>query len=210
MKIADQGGLAELSMRRLAQELGVEAMSLYHYVKSKDDLLAEMIDAVHAEVALPDADEHWKSALRRSAVAAHDAFRRHRWVVGVPALPALADRIMPAQTARTEAMLGALKRAGLGPELTDRAYHALESHIVGFTLWQASLPFKKKGDLARLAASVLEQLSPEREPHVIEHLRWHLAPPADTGQTAFEFGLELILDGLERLGGSAAVPHDPA
>ena len=194
--IADEEGLAGLSMRRLAKELSVEAMSLYHYFPSKDELLSQMIDAVHSEIELPREDEHWKSGLRRSAISAYDAFMRHRWVAAVQMTTPV---IRPAQTRRMEATLGALARAGLGPELTDRAYHALESHVVGFTLWIASMPFRKKGDLAALAETALRELTPDRFPHVAEHVRWHLAPRPPKGKTGFEFGLDLILDGIERL-----------
>jgi len=192
--LADAEGIDALTMRSLAQELGVEAMSLYHYVRSKNELLAEMADLALGEIALPPADADWKSALRETSLSARDVLRRHRWVSGM-----LMTAARSAQLRRMEAVLATLERAGFSPELTDQAYHALESHIVGFTLWLASMPFKKKGDLTRTASDFLKLIPVDRYPHVVKHAEQHMAPPSAARKSEFEFGLDLILDGLERL-----------
>jgi AcrR family transcriptional regulator len=193
--IADRDGLDALSMRRLAQELGVEAMSLYHYVRSKDELVTEMTDLALSEIEVARPDQDWKDALRTTSVSARDALRRHRWASG----RLMSTGPSPAQMRRMEAVLSTLERAGFSPDQVDQAYHALESHIVGFTLWLASMPFKKEGDLERAASTYLKDLPAELYPHVLKHAHHHLAPRVSGRKTEFEFGLDLILDGLERL-----------
>lgn len=195
LALADGGGIESLSMRRLGQELGVEAMSLYNHVTNKDDLRRGIVEFVLAEIDLPDADADWRPALRRTAVSAHDAFVRHRWAC--PELMRQAD-ISPARMRWMDAVLGTLRAAGFSADLTHHAYHALDSHITGFTLWQVSMPFDTGRELAGLAETALRVIPVEDYPHLVEHVHQHLAA-AGNGPTEFEFGLELILDGLARL-----------
>lgn len=195
LALADGGGIESLSMRRLGQELGVEAMSLYNHVTNKDDLRRGIVELVLAEIDNPDADADWRPALRRTAISAHDAYVRHRW-----ACPELMRQgeISPARMRWMDAVLGRLRRAGFSPHLTHHAYHALDSHITGFTLWQVSMPFDTDQELAGLVEAALLVIPAEEYPHLVEHARQHLEPAGD-GPSEFEFGLELILDGLERL-----------
>ena len=191
MDLADREGIEALSMRRLASELGVEAMSLYYYVKSKDDMLDGIVDLALGEVEPPSSGSDWKSAVRRSAISYHDALRRHRWVTSVPTS---GDASVP-QLRYMDALLKRLREAGLAPELTHHAYHALDSHVVGSALWLARIPPKE--ELDALARDVLSQLPSDEYPDLVLHIQQHLSGAAGA-MKFFEFGLDLILEGIER------------
>jgi len=199
--LADEAGIDGLSMRRLGQVLGVEAMSLYNHVANKDDLLDGMVELVVAEFEPPAAGPDWRAEVRRSSRSAYDALLRHRW-----ACPLLVTRGNPSppQLAYSDAVLGCLRAAGFSVELAHYAFHALDSHVVGFTLWQMSFPFKNQAELVDLGRRFLAQLPAADYPHLTEHIRYHLEPASAEGQSAFDFGLELVLDSLERLRAVAA------
>ena len=193
--IADDEGIGSLTMRRLAQRLGVEAMSLYHYAKSKDEILDASLDLVLQEIEIAPDDAAWKVALRHNAIAAHAVLRRHPWAAG---RVMAARTVSPARLRFMESVLSHLRAAGFDPEQTDHAYHALDSHITGFTLWQVSMPFEA-ADLPAMGARFLRELPADEFPAVVEHIEQHLAGVGNSGGTEFAFGLDLILDGLERL-----------
>jgi AcrR family transcriptional regulator len=193
--LADERGLEALSMRRLGQRLGVEAMSLYNHVASKDDLEAGIVERVLGEIEPPDGPD-WKEALRRTSIASYEAFLRHRWACG---LMLRVSRPSAVRMEWMEAVLRTLREEGFSADLTHHAYHALDSHIVGFTLWQVSMPFETREELVDLASGFLEHLDATRFPYTVEHAEQHIAPPPPGAKPEFEFGLELILDGLERL-----------
>jgi len=193
IQLADTAGIDALTMRRLGQELGVEAMSLYNHVANKDDILAGMVELVHGEIALPEGHD-WKAALRRSAISAHEVAWRHPWAHGVSIV---LEAMSAARLRWAEAVLRTLREAGFSPELTCHAYHALESHITGFTLWAGAFP--DAGRLRELAADFLQQLPVEQFPYFAEHIEQHLIGTHDGDEGEFEFGLDLLLDGLERL-----------
>jgi AcrR family transcriptional regulator len=195
VRLADEGGFESLSMRRLGQELGVQAMSLYNHVANKDDLRSGIVELVMEEVELASGPE-WKEAIRRSAISTHDAFMRHRWACK---LMMDVKGVSPARLQWMEALLGTLREAGFSADLTHHAYHALDSHITGFTLWQVSMPFETKEELVAMADVFMRQIPADVYPYVIEHAYQHLEPSAPSGGTEFEFGLDLILDGLERM-----------
>lgn len=209
--LADEGGIDALSMRRLADELGVEAMSLYHYVKGKDDLVGGMVDTVESEVELPAADAEWKPALRAMAISFHDMLRRHPWAAS-PMVPASPTTVSQARLRYMEAMLGRLRQAGFSANMTHHAYHALDSHIAGSTLWAAGFAAVKQGAL-ELGLKLLRELPRDRYPYFVEHAEQHLTKPVRDGVNTFEFGLDLILDGLERIrdagSGGSPKPHRP-
>jgi AcrR family transcriptional regulator len=194
--LADQGGLESLSMRKLGQELGVEAMSLYHHVANKDDLLDGIVDAVTSEIEVPSEGYDWKEAIRRTAISSHDVFVRHRWSCSLMMRRA---RVSPDRMRWMEAVLRTFREAGFSADMTHHAYHAIDSHITGFTLWQVSMPFETKEELVDMAEGFLKEIPVDQYPYVIEHAEQHLAPSSPDGKTEFEFGLDLILDGLERL-----------
>jgi AcrR family transcriptional regulator len=193
--LADEQGLGALTMRRLAQRLGVEAMSLYHHVPGKDGLLQGMLELVTEEMAVARPGGDWKAELRRSALSAHGVLGRHPWLAG-----ASASTVAPVQARFRfmEGLLSTLRAAGLSPTQTDHAYHALDSHITGSTLWLASLRLDDV-DLEQLARQTMRDLPRDEFPGLIEHLEVHLAPPDPGDEGSFAFGLDLLLDGFERL-----------
>jgi AcrR family transcriptional regulator len=194
--IADEGGLESLTMRKLAQELGVEAMSLYNHVDNKDDVLDGMSDAVASEIGAPSAGADWKTAIRELATSAHETFLRHRWAVG---LSTTRVKPSPARLRYGEALLEAFRSAGGFPAaLTFHAYHVIESYVLGYThmvLNYSSIPQEQVADLA---GGFLRTFPAEEYPHFHEHVLQHIEP-RDDHVSGFELGLELILDGLERL-----------
>jgi AcrR family transcriptional regulator len=198
VELADREGIDALSMRRLAKDLGVEAMSLYNHVANKDEILVGMIDLVTSEVEDPSTEGglDWKTAIRRSAISTHDAFIRHRW--SCPLMMKTAA-LIPSRMRWMEALLRTLRESGFSPNLTHHAYHALDSHITGFTLWQVSFPFQNREELIEMAGTFMKSIPVEEYPYVIEHAQEHLDEPDPNEPSEFEFGLDLILDGLERM-----------
>jgi AcrR family transcriptional regulator len=194
--IADRDGIAALSMRRLGRELGVEAMSLYNHVAGKEDLEHGIVELVLQEIEGPPSGMHWKDAIRRTAVSSHDAFVRHRWSCGLLTHGSGASRV---RMEWMEAVLRTFREAGFSPNLTHHAYHAVDSHITGFTLWQVGMPFRTREELVDLADGFLRKIPADEFPYVVEHAEQHIAPPVPEEKPEFEFGLDLILDGLERL-----------
>jgi len=200
LALADEGGIESLSMRKLGQELGVEAMSLYNHVANKDDIQDGIVEIVLSEIEMPSDEADWKSAIRQTAISAHEVFVRHRWACS---LMMRVPRVSPVRMRWMESVLRTLREAGFSADMTHHAYHALDSHITGFTLWQVSMPFETKEELVDLAKAFLPEIPADEYPYVIEHAEQHLAPSSPDGRTEFEFGLDLILDGLGRLRDSA-------
>ncbi len=192
--LADESGIESLSMRRLGQELGVEAMSLYNHVASKDDILDAMAELVLSEIDVPPPEAGWKEALRHRAIATHDVLRRHRWACALALSPA---RNIPVRVRSMEWMLRQLREGGFSPELTYHAYHALDSHIMGFTLWEIGHSITRD-DIPSLAAAFVREFPVDDYPYVHEHVEQHVTGFGSDGVSAFEFVLDLILDGLER------------
>ena len=200
VRLADGAGIEALSMRRLGQELGVEAMSLYHHVANKDDLEQAIVELVLSEIEPPREGGDWKEEIRRTAVSSYQAFVRHRWACGLMTRgPNVTPTVSPVRIAWMEAVLRTLREAGFSANLTHHAYHALDSHITGFTLWIVSMPFETHEELVDLAQAFLPQIPAEQYPYLLEHAHQHLLPPDPDEKSEFEFGLDLILDGLERL-----------
>jgi AcrR family transcriptional regulator len=195
IRIADENGLEALTMRKLGQELGVQAMSLYNHVANKDDLHQGIVDIVMSEIEVPSGDD-WKEALRRSAISAYETFVRHPWACS---LHMATPRINDARMLWMEGVLRTLREAGFSANMTHHAYHALDSHITGFTLWLVSMPFDSREELVDMAATFIPQIPADKYPYVIEHANEHLEQPDPDEPSEFEFGLDLILDGLERL-----------
>ena len=196
--LADARGIESLSMRTLAQELDVGTMSLYHYVANKDELLNGIVDLVASEIESPPDTLDWKAAMRGSAVSAYQVLLRHRWAASLM----LSSGASQARLRHTEAMLRCLRRGGFSAEMSHHAFHALEGHIVGFTLWEVGMPIDAE-NLPRLAASFLRGLARDDFPYLAEHIETHLTEPTEYQGSEFEFGLDLILDGLERIRASA-------
>lgn len=195
LALVDERGLEALSMRRLAQELGVAPMSLYNHVRNKEDVVAGLLDLIGAEVDPPAAGEDWKAALRDRAIAAHDAFTRRPWAARIWMS---ASRPNPDRFAHADAVLRCLREAGFSAALTYRAFHVLEGYTLGYTLQQVDFPYDAT-QLEQIAARFLRDFPADDYPHLAEHIRQHLEPHEEAG--SFELGLDLILDGLERLRG---------
>ena len=202
--LADKDGIEALSMRKLGQALGVEAMSLYKHVANKGELVAAMVDFVVEQFELPDDEPAWDVAIRRCAVRAHDLLIEHSWACGLAVVPNDVRTISGPRVRYMEWLLRRLREAGFSPDLTYSAYHTLDSHIFGFTLWQighatAARAFVTNDgeSVEEFAVRILEQLRPSY-PYLAEHGQQHMAADAPDGKQEFEFGLDLILDGLKR------------
>jgi AcrR family transcriptional regulator len=204
--LVDRDGVGALSMRRLARELGVEAMSLYHHVAGKDALLDGMVDLVFGEIELPAAGIGWKTTMRRRAVSARAALRRHPWAINL-----MESRRTPgpANLRHHDAVIGCLRRAGFPVALTARAYSLLDAYIYGFAVQEASLPFDTPEETAEVAQAIMAELSAGTYPHLAELASEHVLQPGYDYGDEYEAGLDLILDGLERAA-MAAGPADTA
>jgi AcrR family transcriptional regulator len=190
---ADEHGIDALSMRKLGQELGFEAMSLYNHVANKDDLLDGMLDLVLAEMEPPHPGEGLPG-VRRSAISAHAALARHPWAAALLMTP---SRIRPGRLAFMDALLRALREAGFSPETTYHAYHVIDAHIIGFSLWHSTHDFSLPEDVSNDIRDIIERVVPrETYPYLHEHGMQHLDGGFD-GVSAFEYGLDLLLAGLD-------------
>ena len=181
-------------MRRLAQALGVQAMSLYNHVANRDDLIDGMVDSVVSEIGVPNLGTDWKMAMRQRAISAYKVLLRHPW-----ATTPLVSRVNvgPAMLQYADLTLGCLRVAGFSYEMADHVQNALDSHIYGFTLQELNFPFEA-ADYSDTAAQFLPQLPADRYPHINKLAQQVIKGDYD-GLHDFEFGLDLILDGLERL-----------
>lgn len=192
VRLADEGGFESLTMRKLGQELGVQAMSLYNHVANKDAILDGIVELVWSEIERPSTDGGWRADVRETAVSAHEVLLRHPWACSLAMV-----RIVPARLRYMDWLLGRFRGGGFSPELTYHAYHAVDSHILGFTLWEVGHSVDTD-DLDDLAASFLRDIAAEH-PHLAEHVEQHLEGVGRDGEGEFAFVLDLILDGLERL-----------
>lgn len=196
IRLADREGVNGLSMRRLAGELGAGAMSLYHYVASKDELLDAMIDSIYEEIELPPEEIDWQSAIRRRALSARQVLVSHPWAIGL-----LESRTSPgpANLRHHEAVFACLRRAGFPLLMATHANWLLDSYVYGFALQEASLPFDTAGELSVMITDVyLPQLLPEEFPYLNESAAALVAAGYDPAEE-FIFGLDLILSALEPL-----------
>jgi AcrR family transcriptional regulator len=205
LRLADDSGIESLSMRKLARDLGVEAMSLYNHVANKGDLVDGIVDLALLEIELPAGDEDWDVAIRRCAISAHEAFLRHPWACSL-VMSSRQGRRPLLESPRVQYMewlLGRLRGAGFSADLTYHAYHTLDSHILGFTFWQLGhsgglRDLAGDRDVAEVLAGFMRELRAHDYGHLVEHAEQHLAAPPDDGARQFAFGLDLILDGLKR------------
>ena len=190
--LADQSGIESLTMRRLCQELGVQAMSLYNHVANKDDILDRIVDLVLSDIDIPPAGTDWKTAMRQRAISAHEVLLAHPWAA---MLIMSRYNIGPGMTRYLDATLGRLREGGFSIEGALDAWNTLDSHLYGFTLQELNLPFEVK-EAQKVSADVLSQLPVDEYRHVAEVITEIMK----TGRAEdFEFGLDLILDGLERI-----------
>ena len=195
LAMADAGGIESVSMRKLGEAVGVEAMSLYNHVPGKADLLDGLIDLVFSEIELPSGADGWKTAMRQRAISARTVLSRHRWAIGL-----MESRTSPgpATLRHHDAVIGCLRQAGFPVALAAHAYSALDSYIYGFALQEASLPFDTSEQTSELAQAMVAQFPTDEYPHLAEFTFSHVLQPGYDYGSEYEFGLDLILDGLER------------
>ena len=194
LRLTNKHGLEQLSMRKIAQALGVEAMSLYNHVSNKDDLIDGMLDLVVAEFELPEIDQQWQSAMRNRAISVHRVLIKHPWAA---VLMLSRINVGPSILAWTNATIGCLRNAGFSYEMADHAWNAIDNHTYGFTLHKVNEPVSPS-EYAEAARTYLPQISEATYPY-LHAMATHIADGSQSGINDFEFGLDLILDGLERL-----------
>jgi AcrR family transcriptional regulator len=195
MAVADAGGIDALTIRSLAQSLGVKPMSVYYYVANKDEILGNIVDLVFSEIELPTADGDWRAEIRRRAHSARRVLRAHPWAIGL-----MESRTSPgpATLRHHDAVIATLRGAGFSHELTAHAYALLDSYTYGFALQEVGLPFDGSDTVADVAEPIMERFSTGEYPHLVEMATdYYFRPGYDFGDE-FEWGLDLILDALTR------------
>jgi AcrR family transcriptional regulator len=193
--LADTGGIESLSMRKLAAELGIEAMSLYYHVTGKDDILDGMLDVVYSEYATPRAGDEWRSAMRTRAESTRSVLAKHPWAIGIKARTSPG----PATLGHLDSVIGCLTAAGFSMPMTGHALSILDSYVLGFAQQEASLPLDPSGDISAATEEIMAQQEAMAEafPNLAEMAVALILQPGYAYGNEFEFGLELILDGIE-------------
>jgi len=206
LALADSQGIEAVTIRGLARALGVEPMSLYHYAASRDEIIGAITDRVVEQIELPPAGTTWRGGIRSCAISAYRVLRQHPWACN---LLMAGPRISEPRLRLIDALLERLESADLPAQLGDLAYHAIDSHILGFTLWEAGytrgLPPLTGAELEAFIRSI----HLERYPHLQAHAAWHATAQVEVRPNEFEFKLDLILDGIERLRDSGAFAASP-
>ena len=194
VKLSDQGGVESLSMRKLAQELGVEAMSLYHHVKNKEDILDGMVDLVSSEIELPAYNTDWKEAIRHWANSLRTVLTRHPWAIGL-----MYSRATPSLTnmQNLNTVIGCLRQVGFSVQMAANAISLLDSYIYGFVLQEVNLPFGDATEFAEGVEGVAQQLSPNEFPYLLELSSELVLQPGYSYGNQFYFGFDLILESLD-------------
>jgi AcrR family transcriptional regulator len=192
--VADAGGLGGLTIRSLAQELGVKPMTVYHYVANKDEILDGIVDLVYGEVELPEPGADWRTAMRLRASSAREVLVRHPWGIAL-----VQSRLNPgpATLRHHNAVIGSLRQAGFSIPLTAHAFALIDSYVHGFALSEVALPINGPDSVADVAGSMMAQhFDADSYPHLLEFTLEHVVKPGYDYGEEFEYGLELILDGL--------------
>ena len=193
--LANRDGIESLTMRKLAQELGVGAMSLYYYVANKEELLDGMVDIVFSEIDLPPSGVDWKKEMRQRAISTREALSRHRWANGL-----MENRMRPgpASVRVHEWVLGCLRKAGFSIETTLHAYSMLDSYIYGSALQDKTLPFDTAKQSEQVAQMMVQQISRDEFPYLAEMVGGHVSKSGYDSEGEFVFGLDVLLDAIER------------
>jgi AcrR family transcriptional regulator len=200
--VADSGGVGSLTIRSLADNLGVKPMSVYHYVANKDEILDAIVDIVFSEIDLPRADGDWQAEMRRRAVSARQVLQRHPWAIAL-----LQSRTSPgpATLRHHDAFIATLRGAGFSIAMTAHALALIDSYVYGFALSESALPIHGPEPVAEIADSMMRQYAADAYPHLVEFTTAHVIQPGYDFGNEFAFGLEVILDGLTR----SLLPHHP-
>ena len=194
--LADESGLAALTIRTLARSMGTKPMSLYYYVANKEEILDGIVDMVFSEIEPPVPGGDWRAEMQQRAHGVRSALRRHPWAVGL-----LESRSAPgpATLRHHEATLATLREAGFSVQLTAHAYALLDSYIYGFALQEAALPFEGRDTAAEITNPIMERFATGEYPRMVEIAVEHVLKPGYDFGDEFGFGLDLILEGLNRL-----------
>jgi AcrR family transcriptional regulator len=193
--VADAGGITGLTIRSLAQELGVKPMAVYHYVANKSEILDGIVDVVFAEIDRPPRDGDWQNEIRQGAASARGALRRHPWALG---LLESRETPGPATLRHHDTMIGTLRAAGFSVEATAHAYALIDSYVYGFALQEAALPFDGPETVADVAEPMMGDFDEGEYPHLVEMATGFILQPGYDFGHEFEIGLNLILDALTR------------
>jgi AcrR family transcriptional regulator len=200
--LADRAGLEAFSMRALAQELGVVPMALYKHVANKDELLDAMVDVVFSEIELPAGSLDWRSAMRRRAISTREVLQRHSWAIGMME----SRHPGPANLANHDAVMGCLRKAGFSFKTSIHAYSVQDAYIYGFALQEMDLAFETPDSAGAAAQRRAETIGPlENYPYLVE-IATKLPESGYDSALEFAWGLDLILDGLDRLRPDGAEP----
>lgn len=194
MNLADEHGIDAVTMRRLAQELGVQAMSLYHHIESREAILDGLVERAFEEIELPAEDVQWRAAMTLRARSAREALLRHPWAV--PLLDSRSDP-GPATLQHHNAVLGHLRRGGFTVAEAAQAFAVLDAYIYGFVVQERALPLQPEALTGEQTTHLLAQLQ-GAYPNLAEVVREHISTDGFSQQQTFEAGLDLILGGLER------------
>lgn len=189
--IADAGGISSLTIRSLAQELGVKPMSVYHYVANKDEIIDGIVDRVYGEMELPAAEGDWRAEMHRRCTSAREVLGRHPW-----AIPLLQSRTAPgpATLRHHEAVIACLRGAGLSVEMTAHALALIDSYVFGFALSEAALPIHGPESVPEIAEAIMQRFATGAYPHLLEFSTEHVMKPGYDFGEEFEFGLGVVLD----------------
>jgi AcrR family transcriptional regulator len=196
VSVADDAGIASLTMRKLAERLGVEAMSLYHHVANKNEIFDGMVDAVFSEVELPSSENGWREAMHIRAGALRETLLRHPW-----ALRLVESRANPGPSTlrHHDHVIGCLRGGGFSIAAAAHAFSLLDSYIYGFVLQELNLPFRTDEEFEAVVEGIIQQMPVNAYPHFMEMVVAHALKPGYSYAAEFEFGLDLVLDALERL-----------
>ena len=196
MGLADRDGLGALTMRRLGAELGVEAMSLYKHVANKEEILDGIVEVVVGEIEIPGESAAWKEAMRRRAISTREILSRHSWAIGL--LEARGAK-GPSALRYLNAVLGNLRSAGFSIENAVHAFWVLDCFVYGHVIQESSLPIGSSEEVTEATGSIVEQITTEEYPHLLE-IGEHALKSEYSVDIEFEYGLDLILDALAPLG----------
>jgi AcrR family transcriptional regulator len=193
VEVADAGGVSALTIRSLADELGVKPMSVYHYVANKDEILDAIVDLVFDEIELPQVGGAWPAEMRRRAISARQVLRRHPWAIAL-----LQSRTSPgpATLRHHNAFIGTLREAGFSVAMAAHAFAVIDSFVYGFALSEAALPIHGPEPVAEIAGSMMRQYAAETYPYLTQFTTEHILRPDYDFGDEFGFGLDLVLDGL--------------
>ncbi len=195
LEVADAGGAGSLTIRSLADHLGAKPMALYYHVANKGEILDGILDLVFGEIELPSVGGEWRTEMVRRARSARRVLSRHSWAI---VLLQSGTAPGPATLRHHNAIIGTLREAGFSVRMTAHAYALLDSYIYGFALSEAALPINGPETVAEVAEAMMEQHPLDGYPHLAEFSTEHILRPDYDFGSEFDFGLDLILEGLAR------------